>query len=241
MISRRAIAAGIVGVAGGGLGGVLVAMRARPEASIRFIGREDTIIALLDTTNERVLFFLGEPNERVLDHLPQLLTYGGTRVDLIAASHRWLTFAGIRDAIDLDSTQTLVLQSDSVLPPIAGNVHVVLDSMVIELSGGTEIRITVDRDDPNEPANPLIAVEIAIDGSRLLLANREPALELVFERQQLIAVPGDVSPEALHAFSPSIVVSTALLEDTIFENVLVYDSDPIALTLSSGTISTNRD
>lgn len=241
MISRRAIAAGFVGVAAGGLGGVLIKTWARPEASIRFIGQEDTIIALLDTTSERVLVFLGEPNERVLDHLPQLLTYGGTRVDLIAASHRWLTLDGIRDAIDLDSTQTLVLQADGGLPQISGNTQEVLDSMTIELSGGTEIRFTIDHDDPNEPANPLIAVEIAIDGSRLLLANREPALGLVFDRQQLIAVPGDVSPEALRAFSPSIVVSTALLEDTGFENVLVYDNDPIALTLSGGTISTNRD
>lgn len=237
-MNRRALTAALAAIPAGIAGGMLVRhWTATDGASIRFIGQRDTMIALFDSGNERALFLIGEPDSRVLEHLPQLLTFGRTRVDLLIASHRWLTADGIRSAIDLETTATLSLQANTSVPPISGNVLPVTDSYLVKLGEIAEITISVSPDVGDEPNDPLTAIEIRANDTRLLVANREPALWLTSGRTTLLAAPGDIAVESIETISPSVFVGTALYDDAPFEQLLVYYNEPISLAIGDGTLT----
>lgn len=240
MISRRVFTALLAGIPAGVIGGSFLRRWTTPGASIRFIGQRDTLLALLDTGEERVLFLLGEPDTRVLEHLPQLLTVGNIRIDLVVGSHRWLTSDGFRSAIDLESIATLSLQGDTSLAPISGNVTPVTSVRSIRLGSETTVTLSVDQQFGDDPNDPHMLVEIWIDETRIALANTVASFTMLTDPIHLLAAPGEVSVEAIEQVSPSVFVGTALHEPRQFEELLTYYNEPIALVINNGQLEVEK-
>lgn len=237
MIGRRAFVAALAGIPVGIAAGSVIRWWIGNEPSIRFIGQRNTIISLFDSGSERMLVFLGEPDGSLLEHIPALLTYGQTRIDLVVASHNWLTSDGIRAAIDLDSTPVIALQGDVSLPPISGTVTTVVDSLAVELGGYAEVAFQVGSIVNDDPTDPLFVVDIAFNGVRMLLANQDSALELVDDGAQLLAIPGNASVDDL---TPSVFVGTERHAQAGFETLLVYYDEPIELLFNDNQLSVKR-
>ncbi|MCV0404576.1 MAG: hypothetical protein K5924_12850 [Chloroflexi bacterium] len=237
MISRRALTAGIVAIPTGILGGLLVRNWTRESASIRFIGRRNSILALLDTGNSRAMFCLGQPDTDVIANLPQLRTFGKDRVDVVIASHKWLTTTGFREAIDIDETSTISLQADESPGTIVGNVTPVSDDRQIKLDENTTADIQIVRSINDDANDPGVLIQISCNGSKIDLANNASSLEGLFENPDLLAVPGEVDADQIVGHSPAIFVSTALHTDLAIDEYLVFLDESIAFTIADGQLA----
>lgn len=240
MISRRAFSAALAAIPVGIACGTLVRQWPDSGATIRFLGERQTIITLLDTGNERALFLLGEPNAGILAHLPQLLTFGNTRVDLIAASHQWLTTEGIRTVLNMDDTPTISLQGNSTLPPIVNTVRPVSDALSIQLGNTTVVNVTVTQQLGDESDDPHVRIEITCQGIRMFLASRETALDNSLAQAHLIAVPGDVSLASIERLSPALFVGTTLHADAEIDEVMVFYNEPVTLSISDSKLTVSQ-
>lgn len=234
MISRRAFTAGLAAIPFGAAGGFMIRHWIASGASIRFIGRNESMIALLDTSNVRILFLIGDPDAPMLAYLPQLLTVGRTRVDVIIASHRWLTTGGLRSTLDIASVNTISLQAHASLPPIQGNIVALTDHMEIDLEEGNKIAISVRPFD--DPADPDALIDIACDGTRIILANRASALNAADTKPNLLALPGDIDGELIQQVGPALFLGTDLYPESALPQMQLFHNDSVNLAIRNGAV-----
>ena len=236
MISRRKLAIGGVGGILLGLTGVALT---RSEASIRFIGRRQTIIALLDTSSERVLIVLGDQDDELLSNVPGLKTVGNTRIDLVVANHRILATRAAREYLQIDTITALSVQASSSLPPIRGNVNQITESTVLDLGGKSTMKIDVTG---LEADHPDFLVTINCHGTRLILSSSNAALRAISDRSpDLLAVPGPAEANTHAHLSPHVLVCNTPDDSLETRQMQVFATDPAIVRIGDGSISVRDD
>lgn len=236
MITRRKL---VTATAGGTLFGLTGVMLTRGEASIRFIGRRSTIIALLDTKTERVLFLLGEQDDGLLSHIPGLTTVGNSRIDLVIASHRILATAAARKHLQTETIPTLAIQASNSLPPIRGEVTSVTSSLMLNLGETTSMQIDVGRAKDDHPD---FLVAISSHGCSLLMGSSHTALRMANHGHcDLLTLPGSAASIVDSNISPQLLVCNSLSDETGFAQMDVFPTDPISVQIGNGAISIRDD
>ncbi len=236
MISRRKLAVGSLAGALFGLSGVALL---RNDASIRFMGQGNTIIALLDTSRERVLFVLGEQNEGLLEKLNGLTTAGNSRIDLVVATHRILTTQAGRKHLRPDLPPTLAMQTSSSLPPLRGQVTTALDSTTVEIGEETMIEVEVAGSDPDHPD---FLVTILCQGADIVFTNSKSGLRLMKDPTcDLLALPGSADAITGSYISPKLLVTNAPMPELDGDQLEVFPSDPSVVRIGNGGISVRDD
>ena len=242
MISRRAmVSATLTGIPVGIAGGFLMRTWTGSGASIRFLGRHQTMVALLDTGTTRAIFLLGEPDVAMLDNLPQLLTFGRSRTDLLIGSHRWLTTNGLRAAVDLHTITTLSLQADSSLPPIRGNVFPISNGQMLQLGDECEVTISVSAISADSEDHPGILITILCRETAIMLASSAGALNEHWRGVTVLAFPGKIDATAVLNQHPALFVGTEMLEDDSQPALLTHASEPVRLTIGNGSVTHRGD
>lgn len=237
MISRRSfLGVSLIGA----MCGLIASSRSRAEASIRFIGRRETIIALLDTGSERVLFLLGEQDDELLASIPGLTTIGNSRIDLVVGTHRLLSTRAAREHLHLDSTRAVAIQADASLPPIRGEISTVTETIELQLGDMTSIQITplVRPDD-----HPDFSVTIRHRDVSIALVSGEDALRHVdIGAYALLAIPGRPGIRATSTVQPQLIVcNSPNLEDVAINQMAVYRDDPQVVRIDPAGIRIRDD
>ena len=236
MIGRRTLLAGSLGGLLFGLTGVALL---RNDSSIRFIGRRQTIIALLDTTTERVLFVLGERDDELLAYIAGLTTVGNARIDLVVASHRVLATRAAREHLNAGTVPTLVLQMSGSMPPIRGNVTNISGGTTLDLGGKALMEIDVTG---TEADHPDFLVNIDIRGNQLQLASSEYSLRMSeIGNPTLLALPGSAAGVERLNISPEVLVCNAPNPDLANRQVEVFASDPSIVQIGEGSLTIRED
>lgn len=236
MINRRKLIIGAVGGTLIGLGGMALT---RNGASIRFIGRRNTIIALLDTSTERALIVLGERDDDLLDFVPGLKTVGNTRIDLVIAGHHILSTSAAREHFQLVSTSTISVQGSASLPPIRGDVTAVTSSSTIKLGKNTEIKISVAGIQDDQPD---FLVDIATRETRLVLLSGGSTLRMNdIASPDLLALPGSADQLTRSNITPQILVCNTRSEAIKVPQMEVFPLDPSIIRLNDGSLSVRDD
>lgn len=236
MISRRKL---VAGTAGGIMLGLTGVMLTRGEASIRFIGRRQTIIALLDTSTERVLFVLGERDDELLANIPGLITVGKSRIDMVIATHRILASRAAREHLRVDIAPSLAIQSSESLPPIRGNVTSVTIPTSIEIGNDSSMHIELAG---FEAEHPDFLVTIQCRGNRLVLASGASALRMSDGAEtDLLVLPGSAKSLADANIVPQILVCNSREETSGFPQIEVFPTDPTIVRINEGSLSVRDD
>lgn len=236
MISRRKL---VIGGVGGILFGLTAVALTRSETSIRFIGRRQTIIALLDTSTERVLIVLGEQDDELLTYVPGLKTVGNTRIDLVVASHRVLATRAAREHLHIDNITTLSVQASSSLPPIRGEVTSITGSTTLDLGGKSTMKIDVTG---LQADHPDFLVTFDFQGSRLFLASSSAAMRTIDNRSpNLLAVPGPAEAIPDLQVTPHVLVCNAPDDTLKTPQIQVFPTDPTIVRIGDGSISVRDD
>lgn len=233
MISRRLFLGATVAGVVLGLTGIATT---RSSASIRFIGRRDTIVTLLDTGTERVLFILGAQDDELLGDVVGLTTIGGSRIDLIVATHRILATRAARTHLGGLSTPTFSIQADSSLPPIRGEISVVTGTTSLELGSSTRIRLVPSM---NSGDHPDFVTSIDCCNVRINLVSSGGASRLSDGAGcDLLVVPGRTPVDIVDRNKPKLLVCTAPdSELNGIRQIQVYRSDPQIVRLGDGQLS----
>ncbi len=237
MISRRSmVTATLAAIPVGVSGGFLARTFLGSGASIRFLGRNDAMISLLDTGVTRALFLLGEPDVAMLANVAQLLTLGRTRLDLVVGSHRWLTADGLRSELDLHRLTTISLQADASLPPIRGKVIPVTDVQFLGLGSDCDVTIRLARGTSANADDPAVHVGIRFQHTRMVLAS-SPAAPGDNDSLALLAVAGEVNADALAQVSPALFVGTTLPKGYDGSAILMHHNEPVKLRIHKDSVS----
>lgn len=236
MFSRRRLFAAAAGIAVGIVGSATT----RSDASIRFLGRGSSILALLDTGTERALFALGAPDNRLIADTAGLTTIGRSRVDLVVATHRTLATDIARKHMSLDTAQILSVQSDASLPPIQGAVHLASHSLELTLGNTTKLTVTAG---VNPTDHPDFLVEIECLGRRLLISSSASALRTASgSGHDLLVLPGEASADDVNRVRPQVVVGNYRGEEEIDTvQIEVFPTDPIVVGIRDEGISVRRN
>lgn len=237
MISRRLFLGGAVAGVGLGYAGITAT---GSEASIRFIGRRETIVALLDTGTERVLFVLGERDDELLENVPGLTTLGKTRIDMVIASYRVLATRAAREHLQVGSTPVLSIQADHSLPPIRGNISLISTMVELELGAATQMQLTPATSPPD---NPGFVAHIHCRGTSIALTSGGTAARLdPGSNIDLLALPGRPDLKSLNLLHPTLLVSNAPVDsETDIHQMQVYPADPQVVKIGQGSISVRDD
>lgn len=205
--------------------------------TLRLVGRDDSILALFDTGNERALFLLGDPEIRLVENLSQLLPIGRQRVDMIVGCHQWLTTRGLRDHLDVESITTLSLQASASAPPIRGNVYPVTTSMQVKVGGNSNVMLSVGRDIDAAGTNPAFAVDIGTMSTRMLLASGADAPQGIEHAPDLLVIPGEIDVQSIKRIQPAILAGTSLPAGNDTPAVQVFPDDAITFTVRDGSVA----
>ena len=237
MISRRLLAGSTLTGAIFGLAGISAT---RSDASIRFIGRQRTIVALLDTGSERVIFVLGDRDDQLLADITGLTTIGNTRIDMVVASYRVLATQAAREHLRINSTTTISVQSNLSLPPIRGQVSPLTQIADITLGDATSMRLTPVTDIDEEAH---FVADIVSYGVRIILAGQDGAVR--FSRSSscdLLAIPGRPDTRTVSNVHPQVLVCNSPNKDQISINqIQVFRTDPQVVRIGDGRISFRDD
>ena len=245
MSRRRLIGGSVAAVVAGAISGVIGSQLALSDATIRFIGNDASILALLDTGRERVLIVLGSPNERLLKNAIGLRTIGNHRLDLIIAPYQVLATTTAREELQFDTVQSVSVQGNLSLPPVRGKVLPIAEALEIGVGNSGRLRVLpmamVAGTTPAE--NPDYLVEVDLSGARLTLASSDTALRLASGRSaHLVAVPGSPGPIALNRpAAPLIVCSRPIEPQPEIVQMPVYSNDPVVVQLKRDGISINSN
>lgn len=237
MISRR----GFLGAAVAGVAvGIVGAAATRSQASLRCIGRGKSILALLDTDVERALFVLGDPNERLLADVAGLTTIGGSRIDLVVATHRILAAEVARANLPLGSAQIVSVQTDASLAPILGSVHLATHAIGLTMGESTRLQIVSGAQSADHPD---FLVDIECRERRLLLASNAPALRMASSSgYDALVLPGMGDVGAVKRVQPQVMVSnTRSAEEIGITQIEVFPADPIVMGINENGISVRRN
>ncbi len=242
MSSRRAILSAVLAAIPVGIGASF-GMRhwLTGGMSVRLLGRDDSMLALFDTGNERVLLLLGEPHLELLANLSHLLPVGQTRIDMIVGSHAWLTVGGARSHLDLQAVTTLSVQASASAPPIRGNVYPVTSTLRFQVGDTSDALLLVGHDHDSAATNPDMSVEISAAGTRLLFASGGDALGSTGTPLHLLAVPGEVSAEKIAALGPEILATTSPAQDVDLPSVQVFPQDVVSFAIHDGAVKVRED
>lgn len=212
----------------------------RSNASIRFIGRRESIIALLDTGVERVILLLGELDDELFGDAAGLNTIGNSRIDLVMGTYNVIASRSAREHLRLDSTAAIVIQGDASLPPVRGNISMITATADIKLGETTSIRIAPSL----MPAeHPDFAVDIRHKNTRMILTSGEAGLRLVDSGScSLLVIPGRPSERAISAVQPQLVVcNSPNLEELPVHQMQVFRSDPQVVRIHDEGIGVRDD
>lgn len=232
-------------MAAGAISGVIGSRLALSDATIRFIGTQAAMLALLDTGRERVLIVLGSPDERLLRNAIGLRTIGNHRLDLIVAPYQVLTMPVAREELRFDTVQTVSVQGHLSLPPVRGEILPIATALEIGL--GDSGRLLVH---PQNSAaaltteeNPDYLVEIELNGARLSLGSSDSAFRLASRKSaHVVAMPGSPGPTALDRMSaPLIVCSKPIESRPDIVQMPVFPNDPVVIQLKRDGISINSN
>lgn len=212
----------------------------RTEASIRFIGRRETIVALLDTGVERVLFLLGESDDELLGDIAGLSIIGNTRIDMVVGSYGAISTRSAREHLRLDATTAIVIQSDTSLPPIRGDISTVTATTDLQLGDSTRIRIAPS---PGPAENQDFVVDIHHKDTRVILVSNEAALRLVDAGScAVLVVPGRPGETAINRVQPQLIVcNSPNLEQLPVSQMQVYRTDPQVVRIEGSGIRVHDD
>lgn len=242
MIDRRRLltltATAALGVGAGFAGARL----SGEQASIRFIGDRNSMIALLDTGQERVIFVVGEQNDALTKNVANLVTVGNGRIDLVVATHRVLATRAAREYLGIEEVTTVCLQSDMSLPAIRGKVKTTAHNMDITLGNTATLSIRPQGPAPVNADHPEYIGDIRIQGIRMLIGSSLSALRRAnVGRADLLAVTGAVTDEILGQVEPSLVVCNSPLEASDAAQMQVFWNDPVIVRIDDGAIRFRPD
>lgn len=236
MIGRRKL---VAGAAGGILLGLTGIMLTRNEASIRFIGRRQTIIALMDTSTERVLIVLGERDDDLLANTLGLTTVGNTRIDLVVATHRILATQAAREHLQMDSIPSFAIQTNESLTPIRGNTSSITAPVSVELGNGSSMHIQLTG---AEADHPDFLITIQCRNNLLVLANHTSALRLLSNgKPDLLALPGPAEGFANSMLTPQILVCNTRDGASDIAQIEVFPADPSIVRIGDGRLTVRDD
>lgn len=242
MINRRQL---LAATATGVVVGLVGASVTRGDVSIRFIGRQSTIIALLDTGEARAMLVLGQRDDDLLENIPGLKTVGNTRIDLVIASHRVLATHAAREHLQIDSTPTIAIQANTSLAPIRGDITPVTSAIELEVGDAIPVRITASGSGlPDlEADDPDFVISAKYDETRILFASSDSALRLTDDGAcDLLAVPGSPGNVALARYKPQLFVSNSPLKEGLLSaQMQVFRSDPMVVQIERGGIQLRDD
>lgn len=241
---RRLIASSAAALACGSAIGVVGSQMQTPQSSLRAIGARKSMLVLVDTGNERVLFVLGEPNESLLKNAAGISTIGNQRIDVLVATHLVLASRAARESLPLESAHTLCLQSDMTLPPIQGVNDVVMDNATLELGDGMHLSVWIDQSVQNEDAlnQPSFSVGITREKvSAVLLGGAQAKVPPSQSSPDVLVVPGAANAELARKMSPSLLVCNEGNPAVLTDQMQVFWNDPVRIELGTETISYRRD
>lgn len=245
MISRRRLLAGsTAAVVCGAAVGVVGSQVLTPQSSVRAIGAGKSMLVLLDTGIERVLFVLGEPNDGLLKNAAGISTVGNQRIDVLVATHQILASRSARESLPLESAHTLCLQNDMTLPPIRGVSAIVMDHARLNLGDRMHISIWIDQSVTDEDAlnQPSFSVGITRGNvSAILLGNAKAKMPLAHSSPGVLIVPDAADADLARRLSPSLLVCTEGKREVLVDQMQVFWNDPVRVELGTETIAYRRD
>lgn len=244
VISRRhVIPATAAGLLVGSIAGIVGTQFSQNEASIRFIGRRNTIFALLDTGTGRVLILLGEHDDELLNNLPALKSFGSRRIDLVVATHRFLTTRAARETLNLNTTAALSVQANLSLSPIRGDIIPVPSRVAFTIGNDTNVDVLPIASGADTRDHPDFVVEVNCRGVRMLLTSNERGLRHADSGPfHLLAVTGTPGEIANSRLASSLIVSN--LRTTNFgatTQVQVYPSEPVIVGINHDALQIRED
>jgi len=144
-LSRRAafasVASGLVLGAVWGATFPIVASESRP--SIAIVGHRGAQLVLIDSGKARALVFLGDPDDRLIERIPSIMTLFRQRIDVIVGTRPVME----RRAFDLKSRWSIehavAVHSSAIPPSWAMPATVISDAASIDLGGEMTLRCTV--------------------------------------------------------------------------------------------------
>lgn len=236
---RRFVATALAATTSGIVAGIAAARAMRPGPSVRFIGRIDSMIALLDTAGERVLIVLGERDDDLLASIPGLKLAGSRRVDLVIASHAVLASRAAREHLDLDHVTALCLQSSASLPPIRGKVLPAASSTSLTLGNTTNVSVRLRPTSlvPGSSARPAFVIAVTMADTRLVFADNGDSLRLADSAPvHLIAVPGEIAESDLRTPNAALLVTTQADQHAERAALHVTSTNPVVVQVRDGAI-----
>ena len=245
MISRRRlIASSASAIACGSAIGVVGSQMLSLQASLRAIGAGKSMLVLVDTGSERVLFVLGEPNEGLLRNAAGISTIGNQRIDVLVATHLVLASRAARESLPLESAHTLCLQSDMTLPPIQGVNDVVMDHATLGLGDRMQLSVWIDESARDEDAlnQPSFSVGVARGKvSAVLLGSAKAKMPPSHSSPDVLVVPDAANADLTGKVSPSLLICNEGKRAVPVNQMQVFWNDPIRVELGTESISYRRD
>lgn len=194
---------------------------------------------MLDTSNERALFVLGERDDELLQNIPGLTTIGNNRIDLIIASHGTLATQAARTHLGTDHIKTLAIEGHESLPPIRGNITPVSGPISLNLGNATSLQLDIAGRGEDQS---IFLATIHHQDIRVILASSRTALQLQKKLDvAVLAVPGQAANISDLTLTPQILVTNTPDAALDIKQPEVSASDPINIKIDQGTISIHSD
>lgn len=235
MIGRRAFVLGGISLPCGVGLGLWVHAANRSHASIRLIGDNDGILALLDTGHERVLMLTGSISDYLWNQLPILRTLGRSRIDLLIGSYENLLPRSVRD--DVGEALAISLQRDASLPPLAGDVQIVSDYSEIALGDHAKITLQLSG------ANSDFVVSCDVADTSVVLVSSTSAMRLIEETgMYALIVPGEFVSEDISLNHASLIIGASDPPMNLEQPYLqIFPTSVTSITPHDGGISVPQD
>lgn len=235
MSTRRSlIVAGTSGLITGSVGAAT--WMARPQKGrvrLGVIGDKASQLWLLDTDSERVLFAMGAPNERLLEHLPMLATVDRRRIDILVANHVFLSTVGT-ELIDRHRIAHIIsVQTDPSLPSFSWQNITAVSPVQWELSEGVTVEIETEHRAVSEEsyhAAPDWVARITRGDLAIAITNRESVAIYSPVSFALVGLP---EIDGMAAKADQLLVSNGSDNEGASKNHLqAFVSDPLWFELS---------
>jgi hypothetical protein len=232
-VNRRELFTTIAGgVVLGGLWGVAFPVFARENRpSVAIVGHRHAQIALVDSSSARALILLGEPDDRLIDQLPAMMTLFRQRIDLVIGSDTALA----PSAADLNARwttkQAIAFQSTTRAsnPPIP--TITVLTPISIDLDGHVTLVCSPGHRDEwlassPQRTSPIWSIELRHSGSTIVFAPDALSLASATPASATMIVTPDAPSQA--TLRRTTASAWAVNHDTV--NEYFKPSDGVALT-----------
>lgn len=141
--SRRHLVLGaLAGVVAGGAWGAAIQALARPSSpTISLVGSENSLIALIDTTDVRVLLMLGPADDGLIAEIPTLLTLARQRIDIVIGASSTLSGLPPGFGSRWKVLHTFSIPGDGASPPNTETASSVTDDLRLDLPHQTVLAI----------------------------------------------------------------------------------------------------